>query len=37
MKNIGIGTALQALRIRDTASVGFVRRMAGMLKWLEKS
>ena len=34
---IGIETALQALRIKDTDPVGFVKRMAGMLKWLEKS
>ncbi len=34
---IGIETALQALKIKDTDPVGFVKRMAGMLKWLEKS
>ncbi len=34
---IGIETALQALRIKDTDPVGFVKRMAGMLKWLENS
>lgn len=34
---IGIETALQALRIRDKDPAAFVQRMAGMLKWLEKS
>jgi len=34
---IGIESALQAMRIREQDPVAFVRRMAGMLKWMEKS
>ena len=34
---IGIETALQALKIKDKDPAAFVQRMAGMLKWLEKS
>ena len=33
---IGIETALQALRIKDQDPTAFVKRMAGMLKWLEQ-
>ena len=34
---IGIEMALQALQIKDKDPAGFVQRMAGMMKWLEKS
>jgi len=34
---IGIETALQALQIKDSDPAAFVKRMAGMLKWLEQS
>ena len=34
---IGIETALQALQIKDSDPKAFVKRMAGMLKWLEQS
>ena len=34
---IGIEPALQAMRIREQDPVAFVQRMAGMLKWMDKS
>lgn len=34
---ICIEMALQALRIKDKDPAAFVQRMAGMMKWLEKS
>jgi short-subunit dehydrogenase len=34
---IGIEAALQAMRMREKDPVAFVQRMAGMLKWMDRS